>query len=61
MEVRQIAVDDKGSHFQALFQDVFGDYQNPPLTGNVKVANKFDWWQWQFNFTLWCATAGSGV
>ena len=67
---QQIAVDDKGSHFQAMFQVVFADYQNPPLTGDVKVANKawniwtstpFDWWQCQFNFTIWCATAGCGV
>ena len=67
---QQIAVDNKGSHFQALFQDVFADYQNPPLTGDVTVANKAwriwistpsDWWQCQLNFTLWCATAGCGV
>ena len=67
---QQIAVDDKGSHIQALFQDVFADYQNPPLTGDVKMANKawniwkstsLDRWQCQLNFTLWCATAGCGV
>ena len=67
---QQIAVDKKASHFQALFQDVFADYQNPPLTGDVEMANKawniwkntpFDWWQCQLNLTLWCATAGGGV
>ena len=63
-------VDDKGSHFQAIFPDIFNDYQNPPLTGDVTMANKawhiwtstpFDWWQYQLNFALWCATAGCGV
>ena len=67
---RQIAVDSKASHLQAKFQDDFADYQNPPLTGDVEMANKawniwkstpFDWWQCQINFTLWCATAGCGV
>ena len=37
---QQIAVDNKGSHFKDLFQDVFADYQNPPLTGDVELANK---------------------
>ena len=37
---QQIIVDDKGSHFQASFPDVFTQYQNPPLTGDVRVANK---------------------
>ncbi|MEW8317033.1 MAG: hypothetical protein AB2653_18585 [Candidatus Thiodiazotropha endolucinida] len=67
---QQIMVDDKGSHFQAIFPDIFADYQNPPLTGDVTMANKawhtwkgtpFDWWQCQLNFALWCATAGCGV
>ena len=67
---QQIAVDNKASHFQALFQDVFADYQNPPLTGDVEMANKawniwkstpFDWWQCQLNFTLCRATAGCSV
>ena len=67
---QQIAVDNKGRHFKALFQDVFADYQNPPLTGDVEMANKawniwksipFDWWQYQLNFTLWCVTAGCGI
>ena len=65
---QQIAVDNKASHFQALFQDV--NYQNPPLTGDVEMANKvwniwkstpFDCWQCQLNFTPWCAIAGCGV
>ena len=45
-------------------------YQNPPLTGDLVVANKawhnrkstpFDWWQCQLNFAIWCATSGCGV
>ena len=67
---QHIAIDNKGSRFKALFQDVFADYQNPPLTGDVTVANKawriwtstpFDWWQCQLNVTVWCVTAGCGV
>ena len=67
---QQIMVDDKGSHLQATFPEVFADYQNPPLTGDVGVANKakhnwkstpFDWWQCQLNFAIWCATAECGV
>ena len=67
---QQIMVDGKGSHFQATLPDVFADYKNPPLTGDVGVANKawhnwkstpFDWWQCQLNFAIWCATAGCGV
>ena len=64
-------VDDKGSHFKAMFPDIFADYQNPPLTGDVAVANKawqiwqntpFSWWQCQLNyFALWCASACCGV
>ena len=63
-------VDDKGSHFQATFPDIFADYENPPLTGDITVANKawhawistpFDWWECQLNFAIWCATAGCGV
>ncbi|MEW8615756.1 MAG: hypothetical protein AB2610_21575 [Candidatus Thiodiazotropha sp.] len=63
-------VDDKGGHFQAMFSDIFADYQNPLLTGDVVMANMtwqiwksapFSWWQCQFNFALWCATAGCGV
>ncbi|MEW8446046.1 MAG: hypothetical protein AB2661_19340, partial [Candidatus Thiodiazotropha sp.] len=65
-----IMVDYKGSHFLAKFPDVFADYQNPPLTGDVSMANKawnnwqyapFSWWQCQLNFAVWCATAGCGV
>ena len=37
---QQIMVDDKGSHFQAIFSDIFTGYQNPPLTGDVAIANK---------------------
>ena len=67
---QEIMVDDKGSHFNAMFRDIFADYQNPPLTGDVATANKawqiwqntpFSWWQCQFNFALWCASAGRGV
>ena len=67
---QQIMVDDKGIHFQATFLDVFADYKNPSLTGDVGVANKawhnwkstpFDWWQCHLNFIIWCATAGYGV
>ena len=64
-------VEEKGSHFQATFPDVFvADYQNPPLTGDVEATNKawhswkrspFDWWQCQLNFAVWCATASCGV
>ena len=67
---QQIMVDDEGSHFLAKFPDIFADYQTPPLTGDVTMANKawdnwqhapMTWWQYQLNFTLWCATAGCGV
>ena len=67
---REIMVDDKGSHFKAMFPDIFADYQNPSLTGDVEMANKawqiwqntpLSWWQCQLNFTLWCASAGCGV
>ena len=39
-----------------MFPDIFADYQNPPLSGDVAVANKawqiwrntpFSWWQFQ--------------
>ena len=65
---QEIMVDDKG--FKAMFPDIFADYQNPPLTGDVAMANKawqiwlntpFSWWQCQHNFALWCASAGCGV
>ena len=67
---QQIMVDDKGSHFQATFPDIFVDYENPPLTGDLTVANKalhawistlFDWWECQLNFAIWGTTAGCGV
>ena len=63
-------VDDKGSHSKAMFPNIFADYQNPPLTWDVAMANKawqiwqntpFSWWQCQLNFALWCASAGCGV
>ena len=37
---QKIMVDDKGGHFKAIFHDIFVDYQNPPLTGDVAMANK---------------------
>ena len=52
-------VDDQGSHFKAMFPDIFADYQNPPLTGDVAMANKV--WQIWLNFALWCASAGCEV
>ena len=67
---QEIMVDDKGSQFKVMFPDVLADYQNPPLPGDVAMANKawqiwqntpFSWWQCQLNFTLWCASAGCGV
>ena len=60
----------EGSHFKAMFPDIFADYLNPPLTGDVAMANKawqlwqntsFSWWQCQLNFALWCASVGCGV
>ena len=67
---QKIMVDDQGSHFKAMFSDIFPDYQNPPLTGDVAMANKawqilqntpFSWWQYQLNIALWCASAVCGV
>ena len=37
---QEIAVDDKGGHFQAIFPDIFADSQNPPLVGDVRMGNK---------------------
>ncbi|MEW8560690.1 MAG: hypothetical protein AB2541_01255 [Candidatus Thiodiazotropha sp.] len=37
---QQIMVDDQGSHFQAMFLDIFSGCQNHLLTGDVTVANK---------------------
>ena len=60
-------VDEKGDGFQVKFSDIFADYQNPPLNGDVNMGNKawrswqhtpMDWWQCQLNFAVWCATAG---
>ena len=63
-------VDDGGGDFKASFPDIFAQYQNPPLSGDIAMANKawnslkttsFDWWQCHLNFAVWCATAGCGV
>ena len=53
-------VDDKGSHFQAAFPDIFADYQNPPLTRDVAVANKA-WLQWQIRPLRKTLTSGLGL
>ena len=37
---QHIMVDEKGSHFQAIFSDIFAGYQNPPLSGDDAMANK---------------------
>ena len=66
---QKIMVDDEGGDFQASFPDIFADYQNPPLTGDINMGNKagnwqhtpMTWWQCQLNFAVWCATAGCGV
>ena len=67
---QKIMVDDEGGDFQTSFPDIFADYQNPPLTGDINMGNKawgnwqhtpMTWWQCQLNFTVWCATAGCGV
>ena len=67
---KKYMVNDKGSHFKAMFPDIFADYQNPPHTGDVAMANKawqilqntpFSWWQCQLNFAYWCASAGCEV
>ena len=42
---QEIMVDDQGSQFKAMFPDIFADYQNPPLTGDVSMANKA-WLGW---------------
>ena len=39
-------VDYQGSHFKAMFPDIFADYQNPPIIGDVAMANKA-WQIWQ--------------
>ena len=43
---QEIMVDDHGNHFRAMFPDIFADFQNPPLTGDVAMANKA-WQIWQ--------------
>ena len=61
---QEIMVDDRESHFKAMFPDIFADFQNPPLPGHVTMTKKA-WQIWkkhsQFNFALWCASAGCGV
>ena len=66
---QEIMVDDQESHLKAMIPDIFVDYQNSPLTGDVAMAYKawqiwqytpFSWWQCQLNFALWCASAGCG-
>ena len=63
-------VDDEGGDFQASFPDIFADYQNPTLTGDINMGNKawdncqhapMTCWQCQLNFAVWCAIAGCGV
>lgn len=39
---QQIMVDDQGSHFQAKFTDIFANYQNPPLTGDLALAKRLE-------------------
>ena len=67
---QEIMVDDKRSQLKAMFPDIFVDYQNPPFTGDVAMANKawqiwqntpFSWWQCQLYFALWCTSAGFGI
>ena len=67
---QRIMVNDEGGDFQASFPDIFADFQNPPLTGDINMGNKawdnwqhapMTWWQCQMNFAVWCATAGCGV
>ena len=69
MASQKIMVDDEEGDFHASFPDIFAQYQNPPLTGDIAMANKawnswkttpFDWWQCQLNFAVWCTTAGCG-
>ena len=54
---QEIMVDDQGSHFKAMFpgshfKAIFADYQNPPLTGDIAMANK----AWQ----IWRNTPSAG-
>ena len=67
---QETKVDSHGNYFKAMFPDIFADYQNPPLTVDVAMANKacqrwqnthFSWWQCQLYFALCCASAGCGV
>lgn len=60
---KQIVVDNKGGHFQALFQDVFANFQNPMLTGDIMVLYNCtstpltDCSACQI-FPMWCALCG---
>ena len=58
---QQLKVDIEGRYFQAAYHDVFSSYQNPPLNGNVAMANEA-WSNWKSTpFDCWCTTARSGV
>ena len=37
---QEIMVDSYGNHFKAMLPEIFADNQNPPLTGDVAMANK---------------------
>ena len=43
---QEIMVDDQRCHFKAMFPDIFADYLNSPLTGDVAMVNKA-WQIWQ--------------
>ena len=62
---QQIMVDDKGSHFQAIFPDASPTTRTLRSQGTsgwrIRLGTPFDWWQCQLNFAIWCATAGCGV
>ena len=49
---QKIMVDDKGDGLQVKFPDIFADYQNPPLTGDVNMGNKA-WRSWQHTPMDW--------
>ena len=40
LAAQKIMVDDEGGGFKASFPDIFADYQNPPLTGDITMGNK---------------------
>ena len=37
---QKIMVHDEGGDFQASFPDIFAQYQNPHITGDIAMANK---------------------